>query len=350
MYALVGRARDNDDIDNDGIHDNTDMDDDNDAIPDILEGDAAVDTDGDGIPDSQDLDSDNDGIPDLVESGANAVVLDADNNGQVDTIFPTGANGIADSVETLPDSGLIAYNGGILLDTDRDGVDDFRDRDSDNDGIFDVVESGGSDPDMDGVLGSGILVVNTKGIAGIIVIVDTDADGVPNHRDGDSDNDGIPDTVEAGVRDPDLDGIAGSGIPVIDSNGATSGTGVTPPDSDNDGTPDQLDLDSDNDGIFDLVEAGGIDVDNNGQVDGFIDANGDGLDDTLVAMPLQNLLQNQSQNQSQNPVIIETGLNGAGGCTLRRTAPVDPTLPLLAAGALLCLWSRRTSHLDKKDK
>ena len=339
--------RDNDDFDNDGIPDSTDSDDDNDAIPDVLEGDAAVDTDADGIPDSHDLDSDNDGLSDLAESGANAVALDADNDGQIDNTIPLGANGLADSVETLPDSGLIAYNGGVLLDTDADGVADFRDRDSDNDGIFDVIEAGGSDPDMDGMLGSGTPTVNTKGIAGTLTPVDTDGDGIPNHRDGDSDNDGIPDTVEAGVHDPDLDGIAGSGIPATDSNGATSHGGVNPPDSDNDGIPDQLDLDSDNDGIFDLVEAGGVDVDNNGQVDSFIDTNGDGLDDGLAASPLPNLLR---PGTTHKPVIIETGLNGAGGCTLRRTASVDPTLPLLATGALLCLWSRRTFHLDKKDK
>ncbi len=342
--------RDNDDIDNDGVSDNIDADDDNDAIPDALEGDAAVDTDADGIPDSRDLDSDNDGLSDLAESGANYMLLDANNDGQVDNTIPLGANGLADSVETLPDSGLIAYNGGTVLDTDADGVADFRDRDSDNDGIFDVVESGGSDPDMDGVFGDGIPAVNPKGIAGTTAAVDTDGDGIPNQRDGDSDNDGIPDTVEAGVDDPDLDGLAGSGMPDIDSNGTLSGNGVNPPDSDNDGIPDQLDLDSDNDGIFDLVEAGGVDVDNNGQVDRFIDVNGDGLDDILAANPLPNLLPDLDVIETgTDPVIIETGLNGAAGCTIRRAASVDPALPLLVAGALLCLWSRRATRPWNKD-
>jgi hypothetical protein len=333
--------RDNDDADNDGIPDTIDADDDNDAIPDNLEGNALVDTDGDGISDSLDLDTDNDGIPDIIESGANHTVLDTNSDGWIDGAIPTGFNGLADSVETLPDSGLIAYNGGLVLDTDADGIADFRDRDSDNDGVFDVIEAGGSDPDMDGMIGSGTPVVNTQGVAGLQSPVDSDTDGVPNHLDLDSDNDGIPDTIEAGVSDPDLDGIAGSGAAVIGANGTTSGSGAIPRDSDSDGIPDMLDLDSDNDGTFDLVEAGGMDVDNNGLVDGYIDTNNDGLDDGLAASPLANLLQ--------NPVIIETGLRGVGGCTIRHAAPLDPTLPLLTTIALLCLRVRRNERSKRKD-
>ena len=39
-------------------------------------------------------------------------------------------------------------------------------------------------------------------------------------------------------------------------------------DTDNDGTPNYLDLDSDGDGCFDALEAGYIDADNDGQLDG----------------------------------------------------------------------------------
>ena len=60
------------------------IDDDNDGIPDSLEGDGSVDTDGDGIADSLDLDSDNDGLFDLHESGADASALDSDNDGRID--------------------------------------------------------------------------------------------------------------------------------------------------------------------------------------------------------------------------------------------------------------------------
>ncbi len=90
----------------------------------------------------------------------------------------------------------------------------------------------------------------------ITVGTDTDGDTIEDAVDLDDDNDGIPD--------------------------ATEGTG----DSDGDGIADSLDLDSDDDGIVDLVEAGGVDADGDGQVDGFTDINGDGLDDTLASSPL----------------------------------------------------------------
>lgn len=58
------------DLDYDGVPDSLDIDDDNDGILDIVEGDGTIDTDNDGTPDSLDIDSDNDGIPDMVEGAA----------------------------------------------------------------------------------------------------------------------------------------------------------------------------------------------------------------------------------------------------------------------------------------
>ncbi len=83
-----------------------------------------------------------------------------------------------------------------------------------------------------------------------------------HHRplDLDSDNDGISDLLESGQNaatvDTNNDGIVdgavdASGIPTA----ANGGAGVTPVDTDSDGTADYLDLDSDNDGIADAVEA-----------------------------------------------------------------------------------------------
>ncbi|BCD99667.1 Ig-like domain-containing protein [Marinagarivorans cellulosilyticus] len=77
---------------------------------------------------------------------------------------------------------------------------------------------------------------------------DTDSDTVPDVADLDSDNDGIPDSIEAG-------------------------SGLTLKDTDFDGIEDAYDLDSDNDGIFDLVEAG----------HGVTDANADGVIDSVTA-------------------------------------------------------------------
>ena len=66
------------DNDEDGIDDNTDLDDDNDGILDTEEG--TGDADGDGVPNYQDLDSDGDGCFDAVEAG----FTDANEDGKVD--------------------------------------------------------------------------------------------------------------------------------------------------------------------------------------------------------------------------------------------------------------------------
>lgn len=94
-------------------------------------------------------------------------------------------------------------------------------------------------------------------IVNVLPLTDTDGDSIPNSYDVDSDNDGIPDVVEATAGTPKAftDGHYTGGV---DSDGlatSLSGTAVTPVDTDGDGTPDYLDLDSDNDGIPDALEA-----------------------------------------------------------------------------------------------
>ena len=56
-----------DDFDGDGIEDGEDVDDDNDGIWDVNEGNGTTDSDGDGIPDRRELDSDGDGCFDVDE-------------------------------------------------------------------------------------------------------------------------------------------------------------------------------------------------------------------------------------------------------------------------------------------
>ena len=126
-----------------------------------------------------------------------------------------------------------------IVDTDGDGTPDFRDSDSDNDGITDAQEKGtGSTPR------------------------DTDGDGTPDFRDLDSDNDGITDAQEKGTGstplDTDGDGISDFRDLDSDNDGTTDaqekGTGTTPKDTDSDGIPDFKDLDADNDGIADNLD------------------------------------------------------------------------------------------------
>lgn len=277
------------DTDSDGIKDACDTDSDNDGIPDAIEG-INVDTDGDGVPNYLDLDSDNDGIPDLYESGLNVGSNDANKNGVLDTANPIST--------TTP------------KDTDGDGVPDYLDLDSDNDGITDLNESGltgvvdansdgvadAPDADNDGIQDSvdsndaafgSPQATNTGG-------KDTDKDTVPDFRDLDSDNDGISDLKESGVTgfvdannngvidgpDADGDGIQDS----VDTDDAVFGSpsSTAPKDTDADTKSDYVDLDSDNDSVSDLRESGLVgftDADNDGVVDG-PDSDGDGIQDS----------------------------------------------------------------------
>lgn len=145
------------------------------------------DSDGDGIPDQLDSDSENDGILDITEAQINlAVVLtNADTNGDgIDNAFG---------------------NGLTPIDTDIDGVVDYLDLDSDNDGILDFTETE----------------------------TETDADGIKNYRDLDSDNDLCNDVIEAGFLDSNGDGLLG-GItpPTVNVNGqVVSGIGYIAPNS-----------------------------------------------------------------------------------------------------------------------
>jgi large repetitive protein len=273
------------DTDGDGIADNLDLDDDNDGILDSVEGDGAVDTDGDGVPDSRDLDSDNDGILDITESGRTSGA-DANGDGRLDGTV--GADGIPDSVQSAPNNMGVNYT---VADTDGDGKPDFRDLDSDNDGILDVRESNGVDMNGDGRADG---APNASGVVSSVpaagaVPPDSDGDGKPDFRDLDSDNDGINDVREANGTDANGDGLAdgtpnGNGVPDMVPAG-----GLTPPDTDGDKIPDYRDLDSDNDGINDVTENGGVDPDNNGIVGtGAIpmDMDGDGIADAADTSPL----------------------------------------------------------------
>lgn len=104
-----------------------------------------ADTDGDGIPNHLDLDSDGDGCSDAFEGGATT-------NNTISVIAgPYGANGLANSLESAVDNGIINYtstyykyalllNQNLCLDTDNDGIPNPIDIDDDNDGVLDTDE------------------------------------------------------------------------------------------------------------------------------------------------------------------------------------------------------------------
>lgn len=269
-------------------------------------------SDGDGAADYLDLDSDNDGVNDIQEAGFTGVA-DANNDGMVD-----GPDTDRDGISDTADGGPAAYGDGtgtaVPRDRDLDGVPDYRDLDSDNDGINDLRESGialadadgngmadGPDNDGDGIVDAADGRNGVYGDAGAVVLRDTDGDGIADMLDLDSDNDGLNDVRESGLAasadanndgmvdgiDNDNDGIRS----VADGNDAIYGDVGDPADfdKDNDGVPDARDLDSDNDGINDLRESGqpGVaDADNNGMVDG-PDADSDGIRDSADAADTQ---------------------------------------------------------------
>ncbi len=125
-----------------------------------------TDTDNDGIPNRLDLDSDGDSCPDALESGVNgSLTTGTIKNGLNGNITSTtnsvanaiavgtyGTNGLADGVESTPESGFVNYASKYTQfalsstlanckDSDGDGIVDLLDIDDDNDGVLDATES-----------------------------------------------------------------------------------------------------------------------------------------------------------------------------------------------------------------
>ena len=171
------------DNDLDGVLNSIDLDDDNDGIKDTIEG--TGDLDGDGIPNHYDLDSDGDGCFDALDRlllGYQYEDVNADG-----TLVHTEVTSVG-----RPMDGFYAINLDIgesqdatlsmaCEDTDADGVINYDDYDSDNDGITDSREG----------------------------IDDIDGDGIPNLYDLDSDGDGCNDISEhgEGLFDTNNDGV-----------------------------------------------------------------------------------------------------------------------------------------------
>jgi len=93
-----------------------------------------IDFDGDGITNDKDLDSDNDGIPDNIEAQST-----------IDYVPPSGTFSTT-GIDTAYGIGLSAVN------SDLDGNADYVDFDADDDGFFDIIESGAglTDANLDG--------------------------------------------------------------------------------------------------------------------------------------------------------------------------------------------------------
>ena len=288
IYSDPVTVINSEDWDEDGIPDNIDLDDDNDGILDILEGED-VDTDGDGIPNSKDTDSDGDGCYDAVEAG----YTDDDDDGylgtspfevtSVGTVIGHGGyqppeddlddNGIMDLLEvgsaavpntipandTLIAGGNASFTGSFTAEGTviyhweySAGKEEWVD-------VTDTLVIGEDTTYFSGLTDTTLNITNvtfamndyrfrivastpsfkcgpdTPSIPGAIKLAgDNDQDGIIDIIDLDDDNDGILDSLEGGG------------------------------DTDGDGIPDWFDLDSDGDGCYDVEEAGFDDPDNDG--------------------------------------------------------------------------------------
>lgn len=296
-----------------------------------------LDSDGDGISDIDDIDDDNDGILDVTEnascsnvSGSNSLAYEyydlepAGNS--VDNIPTTGALSTGsvtefdvDNLQAAVDPGdannfSIRYTG--FINITAAGTYTFYTSSDDgsklyisenevvgNDGDHGVRERSGTI-----VLGVGtypIEVLFYEDGGGEFLSVsyegpsisktalpfsilteggtcDTDGDGINDQVDLDSDNDGIPDIIEAGGVDSNDDGRVDDDTDTDNDGWAdtfdsdNTGTALEDPDSDGDGIRDRIDLDSDDDGIADIIEAGGEDANGDGKADSSIDFDEDG--------------------------------------------------------------------------
>ena len=249
------------------------------------------------------------------------VDLDADDDGIVDTFEDLNLDGDNDPA-TNP------------TDTDGDGIPDYLDIDSDDDGIPDNVEAqttadylapSGEDLNNNGLDD----VYETGGNLGIIP-VDTDGDGIPDYVDTDSDNDNVPDNIEAHDHDqdgiPDVtfigsdkdndgldDGYEGYTQIDLDVNDEIDDPFDNLPNTDGDSESDYRDTDDDDDNILTMDEdqnADGIysndDIDSDGTPDylepnfseadievfNVVTPNGDGVHDVLTIRGIENFPNN----------------------------------------------------------
>ncbi|MBM1107959.1 gliding motility-associated C-terminal domain-containing protein [Aurantibacter crassamenti] len=269
-------------IDNDV---NPDMDSDNDGIIDSFED---LNLDGDNDPTTDPTNSDNDALPDYLD-------IDSDNDGIPDNVeaqttadyippslIDANNNGVDDAYENGTEIGLIPVN--------TDGLDlpDYLDDDSDNDGVPDSIEAHDH---------------NHDGIADVVYSgVDTDNDGLDDSYEGseliDMDvNDEIDDPInnlpntdsddESDYRDIDDDG---DGIPTMDED--TDGDmNYANDDWDNDGIPDYLDSD-----IQEEIEE--LEVFN------VITPNNDGVHDVLTIRSIENYPNNNIRIYNRWGVIV----------------------------------------------
>ncbi len=236
------------------------QDDDEDGLPNLLEDDGLKDTDRDGIDDRDDVDADNDGIRDNLEIDALAAMGDDDADGIVNLFdFDQDGDGYPDVKE--------------FTDENLDGVIDELDTLEE---LVDYFAAAATAP-----VAPGTVTGAASAPAARTAEVDTDGDGLINSLDIDSDNDSVPDVIEAGFADSNDDALVDDGTAVIDDADDL-------PDTDSDGRADFLQLlsngtdrDISQSAVFTATMIAALDQDGDGQLDSTTDVDLDGLMDVV---------------------------------------------------------------------
>jgi len=219
------------------------------------------------------------GIVTVLVNPVNIVDLDSDDDGILDSFEDLNLDGDNNPATNSTDS-------------DGDGFADYLDIDSDNDGIPDNIEA----QSTIGYIAPSGNDVNANGVDdayeqnGSLGLIPENTDGIdfPDYLDDDSDNDNVPDNIEAHDIDkdgvPDVtfigsdkdddgldDGYEGEFTLDIDVNDEVNNPNVDLPNTDGDNEVDYRDTDDDDDGILTTDE----DVNTNGNyADDDLDANG----------------------------------------------------------------------------
>ena len=206
-----------------------------------------ADTDEDGIPNFLDEDADGDGVTDAREK--------LDETGFLDPcdfeVFAIDESLIASSWEVLDcdQDGVLNLEEYLNGDTDEDGIPDLVDIDADGDGVIDSLDS----KPLDGcVFDSALVDFNLTALSWRLS--DCDGDGVINGIEWE-DETGVLQGCDFKIERVDTNLVA-----EVWSNGDCDGDGITNgaegyDDFDGDGFPSFLDSDSDNDGVPDEMDA-----------------------------------------------------------------------------------------------
>lgn len=335
-----GRIDNYTDTDGDGMSQNVDAN--NTGAANSGLGLGALNLDNDTRPNAIDLDSDGDGIPDVVEAfgpdtNNNAIIdgfVDVNGDGLHDS-FINAAGLLRTGADVNNDGRADSYPNKNM---DNDLRANPYDLDSDGDGIADVIEAGFSDASdyngfIDGPISADGWNTALHSLPSLSLL-NSDGIGRPNYRDIDSDGDGIPDNIEGqttlGYRfpaylDTDNDGLDNS-YDLAPFAATYGGAGIFLEDKDMDGIPDYIDLDTDSDGALDITE--GHDYNGNGAADENVtptglDSDGDGLDDRFD-------LINSTTNLKGTSILMGNGGSLVGDpvpgtrATVQKFTPAQP--------------------------